>query len=218
MVKQYGFYVNADECLGCRMCIIACKDKNNLPVGEKFRRVYDYSGGSWEVDANGVMSPSGLFSYGVSAGCHHCASPACVPVCPVGAMQKREDGIVWTDSEICIGCGSCVAACPFEAPYVSTEANVAQKCDMCKDLIDNGENPVCVQSCQVRCLEYGELDDLKAAHPEATGLIDPLPKNAGTEPSSIYTPHRMNPNDALSGEVRNAPEEIISETIGITLK
>lgn len=212
MVAQYGFYVNTNECLGCRMCIIACKDKNDLPIGEKFRRVYDYSGGSWTVDDNGVMSPSDLFSYAVSTGCHHCASPACFAVCPVGAIEKRQDGIVWIDETACTGCGSCATACPFDAPYVSKVTNTARKCDFCKDLIDNGENPVCVQSCPVRCLEYGELEDLKAAHPDAVDTLAPLPEDADTMPSSLYSRHRMNPDGALPGEIRNAPEEILSET------
>jgi anaerobic dimethyl sulfoxide reductase subunit B (iron-sulfur subunit) len=210
MVAQYGFYVNTNECLGCRMCIIACKDKNDLPVGEKFRRVYDYSGGAWTVD-NGVMNISGLFSYAVTSGCNHCAAPACIAACPVSAIEKREDGIVWLDEEACIGCGACVPACPFDAPYMSKVTSVARKCDFCKDLIDNGENPVCVQSCPLRCLEYGELEELKAAHPEAVDVVAPLPEDANTGPSSLYTRHRMNPNGSLPGEIRNQPEEIISE-------
>lgn len=218
MVAQYGFYVNTDECLGCRMCIISCKDKNDLPIGEKFRRVYDYSGGSWEVDSNGVMNPSNLFSYAVTSGCHHCEIPACYAACPTGAIQKREDGIVWRDKEVCIGCGSCATACPFGAPYVSKETNTSQKCDFCKDLIDTGGTPVCVASCQVRCLEFGELEDLKTAHPDAVSTVAPLPENPGTKPSSIYSRHRMNPNGLLVGEIRNAPEEIISETFVQTFK
>jgi anaerobic dimethyl sulfoxide reductase subunit B (iron-sulfur subunit) len=212
MVAQYGFYVNTNECIGCRMCIISCKDKNNLPVGEKFRRVYDYSGGDWTVDDVGVMSVANMFSYAVTSGCHHCAMPKCFVACPTGAIEKRGDGIVWINKELCIACGSCAEACPFNAPYISAIENYARKCDFCKDLIDNGENPVCVNSCQIRCLEYGELEDLKAAHPDAVDVIAPLPEDPGTTPSSLYSRHRMNPDGALVGEVRNSPEEIISET------
>ncbi len=157
MVTQYGFYANTDECIGCRMCIIACKDKNDLPVGEKFRRVYDYSGGEWTVE-NGVMNVADLFAYSVTAGCNHCAAPACITVCPVSAITKREDGIVVIDEEACIGCEACVPACPYEIPYMSKETSVARKCDFCIDLIENGENPVCVQSCQIRCLEYCQFN------------------------------------------------------------
>ncbi len=212
MATQYGFYANTNECMGCRMCIISCKDKNNLPVGEKFRRVYDYSGGSWSVDENGVMNATDLFSYAVTSGCHHCANPSCMEGCPVSAIQKREDGIVWIDQDLCVGCGYCVEACPFNAPYKSTTTYTSRKCDLCKDLIDNGEKPVCVQSCQIRCLEFGKLEDLKAAHPDAVDVIAPLPENPGTSPSTLYSRHRMNPEGKLKGETRNAPEEIISET------
>jgi anaerobic dimethyl sulfoxide reductase subunit B (iron-sulfur subunit) len=194
------------------MCIISCKDKNDLPVGEKFRRVYDYSGGSWTLDDAGIMHASDLFSYAVTSGCHHCAMPACFAACRVGAIEKRNDGIVWINKEACIACGSCVEACPFHAPYVSAKENYARKCDLCKDLIDNGENPACVNSCQIRCLEYGELEDLKAAHPDAVSAVAPLPEDSKTIPSSVYSRHRMNSEGTLAGEIRNAPEEIISET------
>lgn len=213
MTSQYGFYVNTDECLGCRMCIISCKDKNNLPVGEKFRRVYDYSGGSWNVDESGVMIPTGLFSYAVTSGCHHCASPACMAVCPVDAIEKRQDGIVFINQEKCLGCGTCAKACPFDAPYVSKELEVSRKCDFCKDLIDEGGEPVCVKSCPVRCIECGELEELKAAHPDAVANIAPLPEDAKTGPSSLYSRHRMNSDGSLPGDIRNEPEEILSEAL-----
>lgn len=214
MIEQYGFYINTDECLGCKMCIVSCKDKNDLPVGEKFRRVYDYSGGDWSVDDNGVMNVSDLFSYSLSVGCNHCASPMCFAACPSGAIQKRDDGIVWIDQTLCKGCGACVEACPYGAPYVSAISNTARKCDFCMDLIDKGENPVCVNSCPVRCLEFGELEDLKVAHPDAVDNVAPLPEDAKTVPSVLYSRHRMNPEGSLEGVVRNAPEELVSETVG----
>jgi anaerobic dimethyl sulfoxide reductase subunit B (iron-sulfur subunit) len=211
MVAQYGFYFNANECIGCRTCVMACKDKNDAPFGEKNRRVYDYGGGTWEVDANGVSENKDFFIYYLSESCNHCAAPACIAVCAVEAIIKREDGIVYIDPEVCIGCGACVPACPFGAPYLSEVTGVAKKCDFCLDLIDEGEEPFCVRSCSMRCLKFGELADLQAEY----GTLDtypPMPSNAGTGPSVVITPCRLNPDASLPGAILNAPEEIISET------
>ena len=61
-MTQMGFYHNTDICIGCKACIISCKDKNDLPLGEKFRRVYDYANCDWDVDENGVCTPSNTFA------------------------------------------------------------------------------------------------------------------------------------------------------------
>lgn len=212
MVTQYGFHVNIDTCVGCKTCVAACKDKNNLPLGEKYRRVYDYGSVDWEIGETGSATPMNYFIYSVSAACMHCAAPACMASCAVGAITKREDGIVSIDSEICIGCGACVPACPFEAPYMSDATGMAHKCDFCLDLIDQGEDPICVAGCPMRSLEYGELEELKTKY-GAIDQVDPLPKDPMTGPSIVFTPSRLNPDGSISGIVLNSPEEIVSATV-----
>lgn len=211
MVAQYGFHHNADICIGCKVCVIACKDKNDLALGEKFRRVYDIGGGDWEEEG-GVLVPKNVYSYSVSVSCNHCANPACVEACPVGSMTKREDGIVCNDSETCIGCGSCALACPYSAPFVSEQTKISQKCNFCMDLIDKGETPVCVSSCLMRALDFGELSELKEKYGDVSQVV-PLPDPATTEPSFIITPSRHNPDGALEGTILNSPEEIESVTV-----
>jgi anaerobic dimethyl sulfoxide reductase subunit B (iron-sulfur subunit) len=211
-MTQLGFYHNNDICIGCKVCIVACKDKNDLPLGEKYRRVYDYAGGTWEIAENGACTPKDFFVYSVSVACNHCAAPACIAVCPVDSIAKREDGIVSIDAKTCIGCGSCVTACPYGAPYVSSATGVAQKCDLCMDLVDEGEQPVCIASCPMRCLNYGELEELRAAHGDID-QVDPLPKDSATGPSVVFTRSRLNPDGMLPGKVLNAPEELESVTV-----
>ena len=104
-----GFYFNERACSGCRACQTACKDRNNLEVGELFRHVRTFQTGTFP---NATM-------YHYSATCNHCESPACVANCPTGAMQKGDDGTVQHDDEACIGCGSCATACPYEVPSSS---------------------------------------------------------------------------------------------------
>ena len=67
-----------------------------------------------------------------SISCNHCDSPACVENCPTGAMQKDEaTGLVNTDPNVCIGCGTCRNSCPYDAPRIDASAGVCHKCDGC---------------------------------------------------------------------------------------
>lgn len=212
-MAQLGFYHNADNCIGCKACMVACKDKNNLPLGEKMRKVYDQAACEWVVDENGGYNPTNFFAYSVSVACNHCSNPACLPACPVGAIHKREeDGIVYREEEQCIGCGSCARACPYEAPYVSLESGTSRKCDFCMDLIDKGETPYCVAACPMRCLEYGDIEELRAEHGDLCATA-PIPAETGTEPNIVFTPNRLNADGAIEGITLNEPQEVVSQTV-----
>lgn len=207
-MSQYGFYFNADACYGCKACVMACKDKNDLPLGVKFRRVYDYAGGEWSVKEDGTVEHTGVFAYSVSASCMHCESPACVENCPAGAMVKREDGIVYVDKSLCIACGTCSKVCPYGQPVVDSEKGYSQKCDFCRLLLDKGEPPACVAACTCRALDFGELQELKEKHGDLNTLA-PLPEDVSTGPSMVFTPSRLNPDGALVGEITNPEEELL---------
>ncbi len=211
-MAQLGFYHNTNECVGCKACIIACKDKNDLPLGEKFRKVYDYAKCDWDVDANGVSVPSNYYSYSVSMACNHCASPACMAVCPVEAIMKRDDGIVYINGDLCIGCSSCITACPFDAPYLSTNSNKSKKCDFCMDYIDEGGVPQCVAACSTRCLSCGDIDELRSKH-KGVETLPPIPEDVSTSPSVLFTPSRLHPNCEADGVLTSTEEEITSATI-----
>lgn len=150
---QLGFIHNNVDCIGCRACEIACKDKNGLAPGPRFRRVMYVEGGTFPD----------VFAYKVNMSCNHCAEPACLPTCPTGAIFKRKkDGIVDIDSTLCIGCRRCEAACPFGAPQYIPEQNIVSKCNLCVDEIEAGRKPYCVQACMMRVLDIGPIDKLRA--------------------------------------------------------
>jgi anaerobic dimethyl sulfoxide reductase subunit B (iron-sulfur subunit) len=90
-------------------------------------------------------------------------------------MQKDAggDGTVQHDDELCIGCGTCVRTCPYSVPVLLLEKNIAGKCDACKPFRDAGMNPVCVDACIMRCLDFGDLDDLKEKY--GSDLVNELP-------------------------------------------
>ncbi len=112
MSTQYGFYIDSSRCTGCKTCELACKDFKNLSPEVNFRRIYEYAGGDW-TEQDGVYTQN-VFAYYLSISCNHCDDPACVKVCPSGAMHKREDGFVVVNEEVCIGCRYCHMACPPE--------------------------------------------------------------------------------------------------------
>lgn len=175
-MSQLGFYFDASSCSGCRAYQAACKDRNDLPVGILFRHVNTYQ--------TGTYPNAKMFSF--SGTCNHCANPACVANCPVGAMYVGEDGTVQHDDELCIGCQTCVNSCPYGVPQYDAEQNLARKCDACKPYRDAGMNPVCVDACCMRVLDFGDLDELKAKYgDDLVSDIPILPNSSETSPSTL---------------------------------
>lgn len=160
---RLGFYFDQTFCTGCRTCQVACKDKNRLGVGTIFRKVTTYEIGDYPD----------VQTYHYTASCNHCENPACVAICPTGAMYKAEDGTVIHDDAMCIGCQSCVNACPYKVPQYVEEEGIVRKCDACAYLRAKGENPACVDACPMRVLKFGDLDELKAEYGE--DLVSELP-------------------------------------------
>lgn len=205
MAKQLAFSVNIGKCTGCKACQIACKDKNNLPIGVRWRRVFQYEGGEW-IDQDGTMVPSNVYAYAVSSACMHCQNPVCTQVCPTGAMFKRDDGIVLINQDKCIGCRYCSWACPYGAPQFNEELDVMTKCNMCADLVDQGERPACVEACPYRAMDFGPIEDLQAKYGTLAAPA-PLPDASITRPSVVYIPNKSTKTSGdTSGQLKNLEE------------
>ena len=187
--QQFGFIHHNVDCIGCRACEMACKDKNGLPAGPRFRRVQYIEGGTFPE----------VFAFKVNMSCNHCAEPACLPACPTGAIWKRRDnGVVDIDSTLCIGCRKCEAACPYGAPQFNVELNIVQKCNMCIDELEAGRKPYCVAACMMRVLDIGPIDQIDAGtwETKAIGPNDSLVRQVRsmadpelTNPSIRFVPH-----------------------------
>ena len=186
---QLGFVHNNVDCIGCRACELACKDKNGLAAGPRFRRVQYVEGGTYPE----------VYAYKVNVSCNHCAEPACLPTCPTGAIWKRPDnGIVDIDSTLCIGCRRCEGACPYGAPQFMPDQNIVSKCNLCVDEIEAGRKPYCVMACMMRVLDIGPID-LLAEKRHETKAIGPADepvravKNFAdpklTNPSIVFVAH-----------------------------
>jgi anaerobic dimethyl sulfoxide reductase subunit B (iron-sulfur subunit) len=166
----HGFYFDQTRCTNCFTCVVACKDWNNVPAGPaSWMKVKTLEEGRY---------PNLQVSFLVQC-CYHCAKPRCGEVCPVQAIQKREDnGIVVIDQEVCLGgesCGICSKECPYGAPQFGAEENAKmQKCDLCFERLLQGLKPICVAACPMRALDAGPMDDLMSSYQgdrEAEGFV-----------------------------------------------
>ena len=106
-MARYGMVIELDKCTGCRSCMEACKVENNTPQGIFWMHVFRFEEGEYpEVRDRFMPRP-----------CMHCENPPCAKVCPTGARYQREDGLIATDYEKCIGTRYCHAACPYGVNY-----------------------------------------------------------------------------------------------------
>lgn len=204
---QYGFYVDSSKCTGCKTCQVSCKDEKELDVGPKYRRIYEYGGGSWMPTGDGQWR-SDVFGYYLSIACNHCDQPTCVTGCPTGAMHKRdEDGLVVVNQDICIGCRYCEMRCPYGAPQFDHQRQVMSKCDGCYERVGQGLKPVCVDSCPQRALDFDDITLLRAQHGNECNIA-PLPSSHFTQPNLVIKPHAdARPTGDKQGQLQN-PEEV----------
>lgn len=174
-MAQVGFFIDVTKCIGCKTCVVSCKDKNDLEVGRNFRRVYSFEDGEF---------PNPSLTH-LSISCNHCDEPKCIENCPTTAIYKREeDGVVLIDHDKCVGCKYCEWNCPYGAPQYNEEIGKMTKCDTCIDLREEGEEPACVTSCPMRAIEFGPIDELRRKH-GANSDIRGLPSSSITKPNLV---------------------------------
>jgi Fe-S-cluster-containing dehydrogenase component len=168
---RMGVLVDTTVCVGCRNCEWACKDSHNLPAGNldsyEDRKVLEANRRPDHTALTVVneYSPGKNSNHpvDVKVQCMHCDHPACVSACIVGAFSKHENGAVTWDTDMCIGCRYCMAACPFQVPafeYEKALNPMIMKCDFCFERTKEGKIPACVSICPVEALTYGSRTDL----------------------------------------------------------
>ena len=175
---RYGFAIDQRTCIGCHACTVACKTEHEVPVGQ-FR--------TWVKYVDTGTFPDTTRSFGVMR-CNHCTDAPCVKICPTQALFKRDDGIVDFDSDRCIGCKSCMQACPYDAIYIDEDTHTAAKCNMCAHRVDNGLEPACVVVCPTHSIWVGDLDDPSSgiARLVATHETTVRAPEQGTGPNVFY--------------------------------
>ncbi len=198
-MARWGIVIDLARCVGCYTCIAACKAKNGTPKDVFWAKVLEKEEGTFP-SAKRVFWP---------VLCNHCKTPACLEVCPSGATTQRPDGIVEIDQDKCIGCRYCMQACPYnirvfmddvkryfpkgltpyeEGMYKRWQKGTVTKCDFCVDRVDQGQEPMCVETCPSSASVFGDLDDPDS---EVSRLIrefrgEQLRPEFGTDPSVYY--------------------------------
>jgi Fe-S-cluster-containing dehydrogenase component/formate-dependent nitrite reductase membrane component NrfD len=146
---RYGFVIDQRKCIGCHACTVACKEENQVPLGVNR---------TWVKYIEKGVFPDTRRYFTVMR-CNHCDDAPCVTICPTVALYRRPDGIVDFDGERCIGCKSCMQACPYDALYIDPETKTAAKCHYCAHRVETGLEPACVVVCPVQAIVPGDLDD-----------------------------------------------------------
>ncbi|MGB4504962.1 MAG: 4Fe-4S dicluster domain-containing protein [Syntrophaceticus sp.] len=184
MTTRKTVFVDTSLCTGCRACSVACKAWNDLPA-EKNRLITSYQSqdktthNTWTYISFHEKYENGKMEWLMyKHQCYHCEEPSCMKACSSDAIYRTKSGYTLVDHDKCIGCGYCVANCPWNVPKVDKATNKARKCTGCIDRVENGLEPACVQTCQPGALSFGDRDqmlskakdrlaEVKKTHPKA---------------------------------------------------
>lgn len=135
-----------EVCIGCRLCEVHCLVEHSRSKD----LVHAYNRETPRVLPRVRVEEQGALSFAVQ--CLHCQEPLCAYACLTGAIRQREDGTVFLDEEKCMGCWTCVLACPYGAITMDLQRRVAVKCDLCP----GRDTPACVENCPNRALLCAE--------------------------------------------------------------
>ena len=184
--------IDTSKCIGCKACQIACMEWNDLrdEVGTcdgTYNNPTNLTAQSWTVMRFAEYeNPKGDLEWLIRKdGCMHCADPGCLKACPApGAIVQYANGIVDFHEEHCIGCGYCIAGCPFDVPRISKRDHKAYKCTLCSDRVAVGLEPACVKTCPTGAITFGTKERMKQ---DAEERIADL-KSRGFEHAGLYDP------------------------------
>jgi formate dehydrogenase iron-sulfur subunit len=180
---------DASKCVGCRACQAGCKAWNQLPVESTdsagiYESPRELSAETWTIIKLAREGDDWSF---FKHQCMHCDDASCVNVCPTGAAAHRGEFVIF-DQAVCIGCGYCVHACPFNVPHRSEILGTARKCTFCIDRVSapadqpKGNWTSCAAACPTGALIFGQRADLLSSAQERVEAL----KKDGFPEASLY--------------------------------
>src|SRR5713226_9015874 len=203
--------IDTSTCIGCKACEVACQEWNDLPpettvqVGT-YQTLPSTTPNFWNlIKFNEYESGTGLHWLMRKDQCMHCAEPGCLEACPApGAIVQYNNGIVDFQQENCIGCGYCIAGCPFDIPKFNAKTKKVYKCTLCTDRVSVGLEPACIKACPTSCLQFGTKDQmLQAANKRVAQL-----KATGFAEATVYDPPGVGGTGVITVlALGNNPEE-----------
>lgn len=175
--QSKGVLVDLTRCIGCRSCEAACNQEQGLPEPEipfSDQSVFDDTGHghghgrrtdeNHYTVVNRYESPLAEHPLYRKIQCNHCLEPACLTSCFVNAYTKTPEGAVIYNPKVCVGCRTCMVACPFSIPafkYSSAFSPRIMKCIFCYDTrLKEGRPPACVEICPTEALKFGTREEL----------------------------------------------------------
>jgi len=209
---RYGLLIQNNKCIGCSVCTISCKDEfiGNSYAGYNAAQpspAYGYNPSDWPSQAPMLTlwySPGqNWINYGKQISgtypnvtskftylpCMHCDNPPCVAAAKNNAIYTRPDGIVLIDPVLSQGQTTLPASCPYGVIYWNSTQNIAQKCTLCAHLVDQGQNPRCVDSCPTQVILFGDLNNPSSTISQqiVAQKAAVLHPEYGTKPKVYYT-------------------------------
>ncbi len=210
---RWAFVVDTYKCVGCGLCVKACKLENEVPYEAHVTRTWveryvltktgklyadtpkgardGFTTAKIDLNADGIVdiSKEGIEkAFFVPKLCNQCENPPCVQVCPVGATYQTPDGVVLVDRTWCIGCGYCIMGCPYGVRFFHPVYHTAEKCNFCYHRITKGMKTACVQACPFGARLIGNIKDpndpvTKIIRDQRVGI---LKSEYGTKPQVYY--------------------------------
>lgn len=148
LLEPMVFVIDWSRCIGCRACMQACAECDT-------HRGHSMIHLETIERRNSVQTAPQV--------CMHCEDPVCARVCPADAIKKTPDGVVQSSLKPrCIGCASCVMACPFGVPKYDVGMDQMMKCDLCYDRTSVGKRPMCATVCPSQALTYAPVSEIRA--------------------------------------------------------
>ncbi len=206
---RWVFLVDTRKCVGCGLCVKACKLENEVPYDLPVTRTWVERYVETKDGKTHIDSPEGgrdgftsakireeeeipakeiTKAFFVPKLCNQCENPPCVQVCPVGATYQTKDGVVLVDRSWCIGCGYCIMACPYGVRFFHPVHRTAEKCTFCYHRISKGQKSACVQACPFEARQMGNLKDHDDPVTQIimTQRVAVLKSEYGTKPQVYY--------------------------------
>jgi protein NrfC len=181
---HYSMVIQQDNCIDCERCSAACAATNDVPSYGWRTKVFE------QINPDSVERRTEF----IPVLCNQCNNPACVRACPTKATYKdKTTGIIMTDQEKCIGCKTCMSACPYNCRYFNEEVMAVDKCNFCYDTrLSKGETlTACAEACPSDVRIFGDLSDPES---DVFKIIHDLEKavwvqrpETGTKPNVFYT-------------------------------
>ncbi len=169
-MTRLGFLLDSDSCIGCHACTIACKSEHDVPLGVNR---------TWVKYIETGKFPDASRHFSVMR-CNQCEDAPCMTICPTNALFRADNGVVDFQDDNCIGCKSCMNACPYDALFINPDTNTAQKCNFCNHRIEVGLEPSCVVVCPTEAIKVVDFDN----------PTDPVAKIIGREDVAVRSPEQ----------------------------